>query len=165
MIKKLFLSLFFLFNFVQGQDDLIDKKIGLKNTLEEKELRVYVKNSIVLNYSKTFVVKKNSKGRWKAKLYDENGRDNINVRKLKVRNGDALWEEIIANKPKIDTMNSLSFLDPDYYVVYLQNNNTCHHLSYDEPLSLRENKNDIENSIYSFFKLIEQRFRFKFKKC
>lgn len=150
--------------FAFAQNDFYDKTFGLKNTLEKNELRIYSSNSIILLSSKVFVLKQNKKGKWKAKLYHQSGRDNIYVKNFHTKNGAEFWRNLINIKPQTDTTSTQTvYIDPDIYEINWNVDGHKKKYSFEEPFDSK-NKNDEKiKTVYQFFEMIEQKFDFKFR--
>ncbi|MGC4127994.1 MAG: hypothetical protein QM564_00220 [Bergeyella sp.] len=162
-MKKTILFFLLVVNFYAfAQDEFYDKTFGLKNKLEQNELRIYVSKSYILFSGKAFVLKQNKKGKWKAKWYQEMGNDNnIYVKNFRLKNGAEFWENIVNNKPKADT-TSITYIDPDFYTIHWNINGIKKKYFYEEPLD-SQNKNDEKmKTVYHFFEMIQQKFGFKF---
>ncbi|SFI55849.1 hypothetical protein [Halpernia frigidisoli] len=164
MKKHILFFLIFFSIFSNAQQDYVDRVFGLKNTLEKNELRIYVSNSIILSSAKVFVLKQLEKGKWKAKLYTESGKDKIYSKNFKIKNAELFWNKLQENKPKTDTTSTATlYLDPDGFDVYWNTLGELKKYSFEEPKDPR-NKNDSKmKTVYHFFEIIENKYGFKFK--
>ena len=149
--------------FVFAQIGFIDKSFNLSSNLQKNELRIYILEDHTLYSSKVFVLKQKTNGKWKAKFLKQAGKDNIYVKNFKVKDGDDFWQLLKKNKPKVDTSSQYLNLHPDSYKVYWNKNMKLDSMRYIEPLHSNNEDEESMNTVYKFFKMIEEKFKFEFK--
>lgn len=110
-MKKIVLVFLCFSEFVFGQEDYYDKKIGLSNKIEPYEVRIYSSQDAHIE-RKVFVLKKVEKT-WEAVLYSIYF-DKIESKKFEVENGDFFWIYILNTKiNKMASYNQIKYKEEE----------------------------------------------------
>ena len=138
-MRKIFFFLFFS-NFLFSQNYYVNKYLGLNDSLENNELRIYVSHSgNTIDYD-VFIKKNNTKSRTKASYYFNVYNEDVKEKHLPTMKSNEIWKEI-EETHFLELDSNLSkniskieaFLDSGDISIYYKNNDIVKHFYIEEP--------------------------------
>lgn len=169
MKKLLFLLLFS--NFLFSQNYYVNKYLGLNDSLENNELRIYVSHSgNTIDYD-VFVMKINKKGKTKASYYYNVYNKDVKEKYLPTMNSNEIWKEI-EETHFLELDSNLSkninkieaFLDSGNISIHYKNNDIVKQFYIEEPNYYIKNYMSVDeiSKLNKFLKIIEKYYKIKF---
>ena len=138
-MRKIFFFLLFS-NFLFSQNYYVNKYLGLKDSLNNNELRIYVSHSgNTIDYD-VFVMKINKKGKTKAAYFYNVYNEDVKEKYLPIMKSNEIWKEIeklkfleLNSNLAINIKNEVVFLDPGSISIYCKTNNLVRYPYIEEP--------------------------------
>ena len=169
-MRKIFFFLFFS-NFMFSQNYYVNKYLGLNDSLENNELRIYVSHSgNTIDYD-VFIMKINKKSRTKASYYFNVYNEDVKEKHLPTIKSNEIWKEI-EETHFLELDSNLSkniskieaFLDSGDISIYYKNNDIVKHFYIEEPNYYIKNYISVDeiSKLNKFLKIIEKYYKIKF---
>ena len=169
-MKKIFFLLLFS-NFLFSQDYYVNKYLGLKDSLDNNELRVYVSHSgNTIDYD-DFVMKISKKGNTKASYFFNVYNEDVKAKHLSTLKSSEIWKEIeetqlleLDSKLTKNITKKVAFLDSGSVSIYYKKDNVMRNFYIEEPNYYIQNYSSVDeiSRLNKFFLIIEKYYKIKF---
>ena len=169
-MKKIFFLLLFS-NFLFSQSYYVNKYLGLKDSLQNNELRIYVSHSgNTIDYD-VFVMKINKKGKTKASYFYNVYNEDVKEKFLPTTKSNKIWKEIeethfleLDSQLTKNIKKASAFLDSGEVSIYYKANDVVKYFYIEEPNYYIQKHSSVDDisKLNKFFKIIEKYYKIKF---
>ena len=169
-MRKIFFFLLFS-NFLFSQNYYVNKYLGLKDSLDNNELRVYVSHSgNTIDYD-VFVMKISKKGNTKASYFFNVYNEDVKTKHLSTLKSNEIWKEIegtqlleLDSKLTKNITKKVAFLDSGSVSIYYKKDNVMKNFYIEEPNYYIQNYSSVDeiSRLNKFFLIIEKYYKIKF---